>query len=192
MKLLILGAGGHGKVVAEIAEDIGYNDIDFLDDNKSEAIGKLNDIDKFKGQYENAFVAIGNSKLRSDLFCKLKKCGYIIPTLIHPSAYVSRTVSIGEGTIVEPKAILNARCTIEEGCIISVGAVVDHDARVGAYCNINAGAIVKPGWTIESSRKIDTGEIAQGYKSETLKPAVNGDAFAKEYFKMTGREVSFF
>jgi sugar O-acyltransferase (sialic acid O-acetyltransferase NeuD family) len=192
MKLLILGAGGHGKIVAEIAEDLGYDEIAFLDDNNLKAIGKINEVEKFRGQYEQAFIAIGNNRLRSELMVKLKECGYIIPTLIHPSAYVSRTTSIGIGTLIEPKAIINARCQIDEGCIISVGAVIDHDANIGAFSHINAGAIVKSGWTIESERKVETGEIVQGYKPSMVKSDKNKEPFEMEYLRMMGREVSFF
>jgi UDP-N-acetylbacillosamine N-acetyltransferase len=192
MKLLILGAGGHGKIVAELAEDLGYDEIAFLDDSNPEAIGKLDEMDRFRNQYDKAFVAIGNNKLRCELIGRLKDCGYEIPILIHPSAFISKTTSIGAGTLVEPNAVINARCQIGEGCIISIGALMDHDAKIGSYCHINAGAIVKSGWTIESTRKVDSGEIVQGYKPEPLKPVANGDSFAMEYFKMTGREVSFF
>lgn len=60
MNLLLIGAGGHGKVVAEIAEDCGYEKIDFLDSNSPESIGKISDLEKFTNQYEYAFVGIGN------------------------------------------------------------------------------------------------------------------------------------
>lgn len=65
--LLIIGAGGHGKVVAEVAEDVGYEQIAFLDDHAPEAIGKVSELEIFKEQYSNAFVGIGNNKLRGEL-----------------------------------------------------------------------------------------------------------------------------
>ena len=61
--LLIIGAGGHGQVVKEIAQDLGYERIDFIDDHNSRAIGKIKDLENFK-EYQNAFVGIGNNKLR--------------------------------------------------------------------------------------------------------------------------------
>jgi UDP-N-acetylbacillosamine N-acetyltransferase len=196
MNLLILGAGGHGKVVAEIAEDIGYDKIAFLDDNSSEAIGKIDDFSKFKGLYENAFVGIGNNRLRGEWINKLQECGYTVPTLIHPSAYVSRTATVGIGTVVEPKAVVNANSCIGDGCIISVGAIVDHDVEIGEYCHINAGAIVKAGGTIESFRKLEAGEVVLGYEQAAVKPAMkpadSNDPFTKEYYEQTGKEVSFF
>lgn len=145
MNLLIIGAGGHGKVVAEIAVDCGFEKIDFLDDNNSNAVGNISDLEKFVGQYEYAFVGIGNNRLRGELIGKLESCGYQNPVLIHPTAYVSRTAKIEKGVVVEPKAIVNANTRVDKGCIISVGAIVDHDVVVEQCCHINAGAIVKAG-----------------------------------------------
>lgn len=168
--LLIIGAGGHGKVVAEVARDIGYEKIDFLDDNNPEAIGRISDIEKLSDQYSDAFVAIGNNKLRGELLQKLKECGYVIPTLIHPTAYVSRTATLGSGTVVEPKAIVNAGSHVGEGSIVSVGSIVDHDVNVGACCHINAGAIVKAGANVDAFRKLEAGEVVLGYESAVVKP----------------------
>ena len=162
-KLLVIGAGGHGKVVAEIAEAVGYEAVAFLDDNRAEAIGKTAEVGKFKEEYSEAFVGIGNNKVRAEWLQKLRQCGYAIPTLVHPSAYVSKTAAIGMGTVVEPKAIVNANSQIAEGCIISVGAIVDHDVHIGAYCHVNAGAIVKAGAEVEKYRKLDAGEVECGY-----------------------------
>lgn len=164
-KLLIIGAGGHGKVVSEIAADIGYGEIAFLDDNSPEAIGKITELNKFRNQYSEAFVGLGNNKRRSELLCELQDCGYVIPVLIHPSAYISRTAMIGSGTVVEPKAIVNANTVIGNGCIISVGAIVDHDVEIKECCHINAGAIVKAGGKIDSFRKLEAGEVVLGYES---------------------------
>jgi UDP-N-acetylbacillosamine N-acetyltransferase len=192
MKLLIIGAGGHGKDVTETAEDIGYDEIAYLDDNNPMAIGKFDELEKFRDQYENAFVALGNNKLRSDLIKRLKEAGYNVPSLIHPSAYISRSATIGDGTIIEPRAVLNARCKIGEGCIISTGAIIDHDAEVGEYCNIKTGALVKDGWKVENSRKMDNNANIQKLEIEVVNPNVKSDSFEKEYKRLTGREVSFF
>lgn len=157
-RLLIIGAGGHGKVVAEIAEDLGYEEIAFLDDKSSKAIGKIFEFEKFKDKYNEAFVGIGNNKLRSKLIHELQKCGYTVPVLIHPSAFVSRSAIIGIGTVVEPKAIVNSNSYVAEGVIISIGAIIDHNAEIGKYSHINAGAIVKAGGKIERFRKLEAGE----------------------------------
>lgn len=164
-RLLIIGAGGHGKVVAEIAEDLGYEEIAFLDDKNSKAIGKTFEFEKFKDKYNEAFVGIGNNKLRSKLIQGLQKCGYTVPALIHPSAFVSQSAIIGAGTVVEPKAIVNANSYIAEGVIISIGAIIDHNAEVGKYAHINSGAIVKAGGKVGHFKKLESGEIVLGYES---------------------------
>ncbi len=168
MNLLILGAGGHGKVVAEVAADCGYETVAFLDDNYSEAIGKIDDMNKFLNKFEYAFVGIGNNKLRGKLLEKIEQAGYQIPVLIHPTAYVSKTATIGKGTIVEPKAIVNANTVVESGCIISIGSIVDHDVVIGECCHINSGAIVKAGAMVEEFVKLEAGEVRMGYQQAII------------------------
>ena len=163
--LLIVGAGGHGKVVAEVARDCGYEEIAFLDDNSDEAIGKINEMQKFTSLYKEAFVAIGNNKVRGEILTQLKATGYEIPVLIHASAYISRTAKIQRGTVVEPKAIVNTHADVGEGCIISVGAIVDHDTKLEECVHVNAGAIVKAGATVEAYVKLEAGEVVLGYWS---------------------------
>ncbi|WP_095173677.1 MULTISPECIES: PglD-related sugar-binding protein [Blautia] len=189
--LLIIGTGGHGKVVAEVAKDIGYEEVAFLDDNVPESIGKVSEIEKFKDEYSEAFVGIGNNKLRGELIQKLQDYGFTVPVLIHTSAYISRTAKIDIGTVVEPKAIVNANSHIGAGCIISVGAIVDHDVEIGACCHVNAGTIVKAGGKIESFRKLEAGEVVPGYGSALVR-ANSSSGFVKEYEEQTGKEVSFF
>lgn len=161
--LLIIGAGGHGQVVKEVAEALGYDKIAFLDDNSAEAIGKIADSKSFVQDYQAAFVGIGNNKFRNELLQRLEQEGYEIPALLHPTAYISKTAVIGKGTVVEPKAIVNANSRVGLGCIISVGAIVDHDVVLEECVHVNAGAICKAGSRIKAFTKVDTGEIIQGF-----------------------------
>ncbi len=161
--ILILGAGGHGRVVAEVAADCGYDKVDFLDDNSPDAIGPISALQQYTGKYDSYFVGIGNNETREYLHKKLEALGCNIPRLIHPTAYISRTAHIGAGTIVEPKAIVNANAIIGEGCIISVGSIIDHDSVIGDFAHINAGAICKGGSKVEPLRKLEAGEVIKGY-----------------------------
>lgn len=163
MKLLIVGAGGHGQVVSEIARELGYDHIEFLDDNYKDAIGGLSDIEKYASEFEFAFVAIGKNKNRSDLIEILVKHGYKIPVLIHPTAYVSKSATLGAGTVVAPMAVVNANTTIGVGGIISAAAVVDHNVVIGEFAHIDAGVIVKSGGAVASFTKIDAGQVVPGY-----------------------------
>lgn len=127
-KLLIIGAGGHGRVVKEVAESTGqYDRIDFLDDNSKDAIGTIDDLENLHDQYDSAFVGIGNNSFRMECIERLKNIGYEIPVLVHPTTYISKSANIGIGTAVEPKALVNANTQVGEGCIISVGSIIDHD-----------------------------------------------------------------
>ena len=161
--LLIIGAGGHGKVVAEVAAACGYDNISFLDDNSEEAIGKINEMKAFCSQFANAFVGIGNNQFRNKMIKELLEIGYEVPVLLHPTAYVSKTAKISAGTVVEPLAIANTNSVIGKGCIVSVGAIVDHDTVLEDCVHVNAGAIVKSGAHVEENRKLEAGEIIFGY-----------------------------
>lgn len=170
MKLLILGAGGHGQVVKEVAEamkdDIGqllYDQIDFLDDENEMAIGRLEEVALYLRDYDEAFVGIGNNQLRKQYMEVLEDLGFSIPILIHPSAYVSNSAVIEKGVVIEPKVIVNANTQISKGTIVSVGAIVDHNTQIGPYSHINAGAICKAGSQIPEECKLDAGEVAAGY-----------------------------
>ena len=165
-KLLIIGAGGHGRVVAEIAEATGlYEIIDFVDDNSPNAVGRITALENLYKEYDSAFVGIGDNHLRFELIHKLEAIGYEVPVLIHPTAYVSKSATIEKGTVLEPKAVVNTNTYIGLGCIISVGAIVDHDVKIGTCCHINAGAVVKAGGEIEDFRKLEAGEVVLGYAS---------------------------
>ena len=162
--LLILGAGGHGQVVKEIAEACGYDTFAFLDDKAPDAIGKLNEAPYLAPNYDGVIIAIGNNAIRQEIVDKLERFENInIATLIHPTAYVSPSTIIGTGTVVEPKAVVNARSKIGSGCIISVGAIVDHDCSIGQYSHINAGAICMAGSKVKKLTKVNAGEIIKGY-----------------------------
>lgn len=170
MNLLILGAGGHGKVVKETAESMAdaggaciFDRIAFLDDSSPEAIGKIADAKHFTGQFACAFVGVGNNAFREKLQLELEQLGYQIPVLIHPTAYISKSAKIEAGTVVEPNASVNASAHIGRGCIISIGSIVDHDSRIGDFCHVNAGAICKGGSELAGGTKLEAGQVILGY-----------------------------
>lgn len=158
--LLILGAGGHGRVVKEVAGAMGvFVKIDFLDDHSETAIGALSDSESLVDKYHYAFVALGNSELRMEWLDKLEASGYIIPILVHPTAYISPSAKVLSGTVVEAKAMVNTNAVIEKGCIIDLGSIVDHDARISFGCHIDCGAIVKAQCIVDAKTKVDSGVV---------------------------------
>lgn len=163
MNLLIIGAGGHGRVVKEVAVAMSmYNRIDYLDDYLDVAIGKFDEYTNFKNEYEYAFVAIGSNELRSKWVEKLIEAGYKIPVLIHPTAYQSQMVKIESGVVVLPKAAIHTNVVIKQGSIIGMGSLVDHDVIIDEFCHINTGAIVKANCKVNTYTKLDAGEVYSG------------------------------
>lgn len=163
--LLILGAGGHGHVVAETARAMWdpegnpvYDKIDFLDDLKPEAIGKLNEMPLLKKEYQEVFPAVGNYRKRLEMYAKAKRFGFLIPVLIHPEAYVSPSASVGEGTVILPKAVVHTGATIGKACILSIGSLTDHDCVLEDGVHLDCGAIVKGSWIPEGA-KVPCGKV---------------------------------
>ena len=142
--LVIIGAGGHGKVVADIARLNGYKHIVFLDDTQTGScleypiVGKSDEIDKFVSTAE-FFVAIGNATIREKFIVKLQNLGANIVTLIHPSSVISKSVDIGMGTVVMAGAVINPCVKIGQGVIINTSSSIDHDCLIADYCHISVG-----------------------------------------------------
>ena len=141
-RLVIIGASGHGKVIADIAVKCGYKDILFLDDNENvkecarfPVIGKVSDAVTME---DDKIVAIGNAEIREKIQSQLSN----LVTLIHPSAVVSRRVEIGKGTVVMAGAVINSDVIIGKGCIINTGASVDHDCKLEDFVHVSVVAHV--------------------------------------------------
>lgn len=141
-RLMIIGAGGHGRVVSDIASKCGYTDICFLDDAGESNPLVVDKVSNFKKYIDNAefFVAIGNSRVREKLFCELLGCGAKIAILIHPNAVVAENVEIGYGTAVMAGAVINPNTRIGNGAIINTCSSVDHDCEVADFCHVSVGA----------------------------------------------------
>lgn len=159
---MILGAGGYGHVVREIAEDSGiFDKIDFLDDSSPLAIGKFCDAEKFLKGYPNAVVALGNAELRLGYIEKLRAAGFQIPAIISPKAYVSKSAKIGNGTIVEPFSAVNANSEVGIGVLLRCGSVIDHNAKVGDFCYIDCGVVVKANNSVGFKIKIAANSVVE-------------------------------
>lgn len=165
-KLLIIGASGHGKVVADIALKMNkWESIAFLDDDENikqsmniEVIGKSNDISKYIQDYD-IFVAIGNNSTRERIQENLEKLGASIPVLIHPKSVIAEQVEIGLGTVIMAGAIINCCTKIENGCIINTGATIDHDNIIEDYVHISPGANLAGTVTVGKGTWIGIGSV---------------------------------
>ncbi len=142
MNLLILGAGSHGHEVREIAEGLRcFSRISFLDDfvKTTEVLGKCSDLEKFTDEYSMAFPAVGSDELRKKWTQAIINAGYVLPTLIDPTAVVSKNANIGYATVVGSMAVINSGASIGNGCIVSSGAIVGRDASLEDWRFIDAG-----------------------------------------------------
>ena len=169
MRLIILGAGGHGRVVADLAEQIEkYDEIVFLDDNSNDdkVVGKCSDYIKFKSQDTEMYPAFGNNQGRVEWESKLEDAGIKLAKIIHPLAYISPKAEIADGCIIMPYAIINTATVVKKACIINIGAIVDHDCILEEGCHLAPGVIVKGENKVPTCTKIDSGEVValQYYK----------------------------
>jgi sugar O-acyltransferase (sialic acid O-acetyltransferase NeuD family) len=145
--LLIIGASGHGRVIADVALKMNkWKNIAFLDDNDNlelvmgiEVIGKSGDFHRYIEDYE-IFVGIGNNNIREKLQKELESEGASVPSLIHPMSIIGDQVTLGKGTVVMAGAIINCCTTIGKGCIINTGCTIDHDNVIEDYVHISPGA----------------------------------------------------
>lgn len=144
--LAILGAGGHGKVAADIAEQLGWNihffDLAFPKINKCglwDIVGDEASLIKHAGKYDAVFIAIGNNGIRAKKQQELKSLGFTITSLISPAASLSAHVEIGEGVLIVANACINIGTKISDGVIINTGANIDHDNQIGKFSHISPG-----------------------------------------------------
>jgi sugar O-acyltransferase (sialic acid O-acetyltransferase NeuD family) len=184
--LAIVGAGGHGKVVADCAREMGrWATILFVDQRYPElqrcgpwpVVGRdLDELAMLEPARLDIAVAIGANRLRLAWLDRIAAAGLTIATIQHPRATVSRSVDLGVGTVVIPGAVINMDAQIGRGCIVNTGATVDHDcvlgegvhvapganlgggSRIGACSWIGIGAAVRQGVTI--GRDVTVGAAA--------------------------------
>lgn len=157
-EIVIIGAGGQGRVCADIARLMGYARILFLDDGAPNAEGKVSDYPQYL-QDADFFVAIGNGTVRRKIQMMLEENGASIATLIHPNAMVAQDVKIGQGTVVMAGAVINPGAVIGCGNIVNTCASVDHDCRVGDYLHIAVGARICGTVTLEDDSWIGAGAV---------------------------------
>ena len=134
-KIAIVGASGHGKVVADLAELCGF-EVAFFDDAYPEkksiehwpVLGDFKDLLKTNDVLKNAIVAVGNNNIRTKLSKHLIENGFHLPVLIHPKATISKYAKIDLGSVVFANAVINAFAKIGRYSIINSSATVEHEA----------------------------------------------------------------
>lgn len=157
MHLAILGASGHGKVVADSAEQAGWQSVTFFDDaypgikenGPWRVQGGTSALLENLSDFDGVIVGIGNNHIRANKHSELADAGAKLVSIVHPSAVVSPHVAIGCGTVIFANAVVNACASIGDGVILNTGAVVEHDCVIGDFVHISPNAVLAGGVVLE-------------------------------------------
>ncbi|NUU75303.1 acetyltransferase [Paenibacillus xylanilyticus] len=195
-KLLIIGAGGHGKVVAEIAMKMNrWSEIAFLDNNESkrsslkfEVIGKSDDAFRYICGYD-LFVAIGDNRIREELQEKLEKAGASIPVLVHPQSIIGNDVSIGMGTVLMAGVIINCCSKVGKGCIVNTGATIDHDNVIEDFVHLSPGTHIAGNVRIGKGTWIGIGGLVSNNVSIITRSIIGAGAVVVKDINTAGTYV---
>ena len=159
-KLIIIGAGGHGRCCLDIARE-KYDEIIFLDDglvgqavNDCKVVGKINEMKQLFPEYLDIFIAVGNNAFRKQLYNQAKDIGYNIITLISNKATVSKYATIKQGSVIFPHAVIEPNARIGNDCIICANATVNHDAIIHDDCLIYSNTVIRPNVIIHELTRI--------------------------------------
>jgi sugar O-acyltransferase (sialic acid O-acetyltransferase NeuD family) len=166
--LLILGCGGHGRVVADAAALCGYDAIAFLDDAPATGhglpvLGPLSILGRLGADWPAAIAAVGDNRRRADLFAAIAELGLEAPSIVHPSAIVSPGARLGAGVFVGAGVVVNVGARIGDAAILNTGARIDHDCIVGPASHIAPGATLSGGVVVGARAWLGTGcAVRQG------------------------------
>lgn len=154
-KIVLVGAGGHCKVIIEIIRSTNQYEIIGITDTNKQTGEYILDVPilgndeylkvLFNKGIECAFLCVGalsNPNIRNKMYSMIKDIGFQIPILIHQTAIISQSAKIGFGTCIMAGVIIEADTTIGENCIINSGAIVEHDCKIGMNTHISPGACI--------------------------------------------------
>lgn len=170
--LLILGAGGHGKAVAEAAVLSGeWQRVAFVDDRWPQlqalfgwpVAGDLSCLTALAAHSDAAIAAVGNNAMREQWLQAIRAAGLPLATVIHPRACVSASAQLGAGSVIMALAMVGVDARIGEGAIINAGATVDHDASLGDFAHLGVGVQIAGGVHVGARAWLQAGCCA-GYR----------------------------
>ncbi|MGH7356560.1 MAG: NeuD/PglB/VioB family sugar acetyltransferase [Candidatus Rokuibacteriota bacterium] len=149
-RLLIVGAGGHARAVADLAAECDWEVAGFAErpgaPPRPEVLGDDSDLAALArgARIDAAVVGVGNSALqrRTEIFQRLGQAGLATPALVHPRATVSRSARIGDGTTVFAGAVLGAGVEIGENAVLYSGVIVEHECRIADHAYLSPGVVL--------------------------------------------------
>jgi sugar O-acyltransferase (sialic acid O-acetyltransferase NeuD family) len=165
-RILILGAGGHARAVADVARAAGWTVVGFTDlapdPGQPHVLGRDEDVPRLARRHriDGVLVGIGNTALghRAEMFHAFRTL--IAPPLVHPRAVVARTASVDVGTVVFPAVVLGAGVTVGVNAVVYSGTIVEHDSRIGAHVYLSPGVVLSGGVTVEEGAFVGAGAVA--------------------------------
>ena len=164
MKIALIGAGGHAKVVCSIARRLGFQVLGYYDDGR--AVGELVLGAPVLGSFEQArlasedcwlHVSLGQNQLRAQLFLTVKSWGRRLATLIDPSAVLDDSVEVGEGTVIMPGVVVNVDSRIGRNCILNTSCSLDHDGCLEDHVHLCPGCHLAGSVTVREGSMLGTG-----------------------------------
>jgi sugar O-acyltransferase (sialic acid O-acetyltransferase NeuD family) len=167
-RLLIIGAGGHGRSVAEAVLAGGeFVVAGFLDDAYPElgrvwelpVLGKMVDFARWRCEADFTIVALGNNALRQSMTDELLGVGFSLVTVVHPRAIVSPTAKIGAGTVIMAGAIVGTEARLGDGVIVNCAAVVDHHCHISDFGHLGVNAVMVGGATLGVGAWMQAGSV---------------------------------
>lgn len=163
MELLILCGGGMGQAAYDTARAMGcFQTIEVLDDLRTDVMGNLQQLEQWKSRFRCAYPAHGDPCVRAALYRRAKLLGYRFPPIVHPSAVVAPTVTMGEAVYIGPQSCVNPQAALGKGSIVNSGAVVEHHCRCGAFSHIAPGAVLLGGAMVGENALIGAGAVVLG------------------------------
>jgi len=166
-RLLIVGAGGHGRAVADVAAATGWTLAGFIEragpDAGPDIVGSDDDLSACVVRYaiDGAVVGVGNTALgrRVELFERLRALGLALPTLVHPRAALSSSARLGAGCVVFPGAVLGAGVVVGDNVVVYSGAIVEHGCRLADHVYLSPAAVLAGEVCVEDGAFIGAGAI---------------------------------
>ena len=171
--IILIGGGGHCHSVIDVIEQERKFKIAGIIDMPEKlgsmvlgykVIGTDDDMPNLLKIYKYAFITFGqinSSLLRAKMYKKLKKIGFFLPVIISPNAYVSKNVSVQEGTIIMHHVLINSNVKIGTNCIINSKALVEHDCSIGDNCHLSTGSIINGNVVIKSGSFVGSNSITK-------------------------------
>ncbi len=161
--MLIIGASGHGRVIADIAKLLNF-DVSFCDDDVRQFEREhVLPRSKVNFQNRNLIIGIGNNKIRGKIAFQYPENNF--SKLFHPTSIIAKFSSIGDGTVVMPLAVINVGVKIGKHCIVNTGAIIEHDCVLDDFVHISPNATLCGSVIIGSYSWIGAGAtVIQGIK----------------------------